>query len=109
MARLRLEIHRAVVRFDMSVIGSAIQVQMALRDHNAGIAIIRGVIRGNYIIFAMDDDMAFAREDAAGICLRVCREGHRLSGGRIGYDMRRRGRASKTGIVRECFGWIAIS
>src|SRR5258708_38560703 len=100
MARLCVEIHRAVVRFDMSVIVSAIQVQMALRDHIAGIAIISGVIRGNYIIFAMDDYMAFAREDVAGICLRVCREGYRLSGGRIGYDMRCWGRTLKTGIVR---------
>jgi hypothetical protein len=100
MARMRGKIHGAVVRFDMSVIGSAIQEQMALRDHISGIAIISGVIGGNYIIFAMDNYMAFAREDAAGICLRVCREGHRLSAGRIGYDLRCRGRTLKTGIVR---------
>src|SRR5579863_7415739 len=106
MARLRLEIYRAVVCLDTSVIGSAIQVQMAFRDHDAGIAIIRGVIRGNYVIFTTDDDMAFARENSAGICLRVCREGHRLTGGRVGYDLRCRGQASKTGIVRERFGWI---
>jgi hypothetical protein len=45
MARLCVEIHRAVVRVDMSVIGPAIQMQMALCDHISGIAIISGVIR----------------------------------------------------------------
>jgi hypothetical protein len=57
---------------------------MASRDHITGIAIIGSVIGGNHIIFVMDDYMAFARQDVAGICFRVCLEGHRLSGGHIG-------------------------
>src|ERR1700733_12169932 len=104
MPHLCVEIHRAVVRFDMSVIGSAIQAQMALRHQIAGIAIVSGVIRGNYIIFVMDDYMAFAREDPAGIGLRVCREGYRLSSGRIGYDLGCRGRTLKTRTPRTGFG-----